>query len=79
MLWADGAVNWRSLPSEYGMHPMDVGTITGQEGWTRVHTNYTDAVVPVETIDIIIAWFVAPFNIQVVPYHGGSGQAIAGE
>jgi hypothetical protein len=56
---------------------MATGVVTGPEGWTHVAAPYTDAVIPVEAIDITITW-PGPIGWQVQPFYGGSPTTIAG-
>ena len=77
LLWADGSVQWRAMPAAYRTTPMPLPANTGREGWVHVAAPYTDAVVPVETIDITISW-PNPVVWNLQPFYGGSATAIAG-
>jgi prepilin-type processing-associated H-X9-DG protein len=77
LLWADGSVQWRAMPQAYRTTPMPLGANTGRGGWVHVTAPYTDAVVPVETIDITISW-PNPVVWNLQPHYGGSPTAIAG-
>jgi prepilin-type N-terminal cleavage/methylation domain-containing protein/prepilin-type processing-associated H-X9-DG protein len=77
LLWADGSVQWRSIPAAYRWKPMPVGANTGPGGWTHIAVPYSNAILPVEAIDITISW-PNPVGWLIQPNYGGSAQAIAG-
>jgi type II secretory pathway pseudopilin PulG len=83
ILWLDGGVEWRNVPSEIRDVPWPAaGTNSGAEGWVR-HDNipYVNLIMPVESVDLVAgAWSNSGWWFDARGYSyfsGGSANYIA--